>query len=115
MKAMTDYATHNNMNLDEGFDALPEYAESALLAAWDGCHKIYLAMDEEQRVWFRENYDYTTEDLIELHVVSWWQDSCPLRFVQAVWTNDEDPNAGFFSVIAQGASNGDDEEDDEED
>ena len=41
-------------------------------------------------------------------VVGWWDESCPLRFVNAVTTNHADPNAGFTDVVPQF-----DEDDDE--
>jgi hypothetical protein len=44
----------------------------------------------------------------------WWEDSCSLRFIQSVETNNDDPNAGFKSVIPQGASDEDGWYDDED-
>jgi hypothetical protein len=44
----------------------------------------------------------------------WWEDSCSLRFIQSVATNHDDPNAGFRSVIPQGASDAEDDWDDED-
>ena len=43
-----EYGVHNSDDIDEGYTVLPEYCKNAILAAWDGCHKIYLAMDEEK-------------------------------------------------------------------
>jgi hypothetical protein len=34
-------------------------------------------------------------------VQEWYEDSCSLRFIQAVSTNDTDPNLGFESLISQ--------------
>jgi hypothetical protein len=78
--------------------------------AFDGCHKIYVLMDDEQMAEMREfGYDplipaegHTPEELLET-IRDWYEDSCSLRFVQAVHTNHEDPNAGFVSLIEQGA------------
>jgi hypothetical protein len=32
----------------------------------------------------------------------WYEDSCGLRFIEAVSTNHENPNAGFETLIGQG-------------
>jgi hypothetical protein len=44
----------------------------------------------------------------------WWDESCSLRFVNAVWHNEADPNAGFVSLISQMAEVEDDASDDED-
>jgi hypothetical protein len=36
-------------------------------------------------------------------VKKWYDESCGLKFVSAVETNTADPNAGFESLIPQGA------------
>lgn len=115
------YTKHNPDDLEQGWDAVDEYAENALLAAWDGCHKIYMAMDPHEAAWFRENY---SEHIVEAGedgstivdaIRNWWLDSCPLRFVNAVWHDEVDPNAGFVSIISQFARDEyDDYEDDDE-
>lgn len=77
---------------------------NAHLIAWDGCHKMYLAMDEEEAEWFRENYEFVVEDTAEVMLttlIDWWDQSCSLRFVSAVRYNPDDPNAGFTSLISQ--------------
>lgn len=77
--------------------------------AWDTCHKIYILMDENQMDKMRE-YGYETlisasdmneYDMFEL-VQEWYEDSCGLRFVNAVHTVDGDPNKGFIDLIPQG-------------
>ena len=80
---------------------------------WDECHKIYIAMDDEQMEQMT-GYGYdmipvtsTTEALETL--MQWYDESCSLKFVQAVETNHDDPNAGFTSRIPQGYD--EDEED----
>ena len=106
MTTQLNYFAHNANNLEEGWDAVSEYAKNALLACWDGCHKIYLAMDEEEASWFRENYsEYLVEapnNLVDA-ITDWWEESCSLKFVSAVWHNEEDPNDGFVSLISQSA------------
>ena len=77
--------------------------------AFDGCHKIYILMDDEQMAEMKEfGYDplisaegNTPEELLET-IRDWYEDSCSLRFVQAIHTNHDDPNAGFVSLIGQG-------------
>jgi len=67
-----------------------------------------LAMDEEQAHFFRTEYPHVVEaddkDSMSDAVSDWYEISCSLRFVQAVYTNDEDPNAGFIELIEQFAS-----------
>jgi hypothetical protein len=123
MKTQTQYQPHNADDLGEGWDAVAEYAEYAHLAAFDGCHKIYLAMDEEQAEWFRNNYngvhcddrtvEVDTEDLATV-VREWYDESCGLRFVNAVFTNVANPNAGYVSLISQSAGDSDDDDDDDD-
>lgn len=95
---METYLTHSQA--ERLYDAIG----GALLVAWDGCHKIYLAMDEEQAEWFRTEYPHTveihTEEMLAA-VERWWEESCPLRFINAVSTNHADPNAGYVSIVAQ--------------
>ena len=40
----------------------------------------------------------------------WYEDSCGLRFIQAVTTNPVDPNMGFESLIDQFEDENEDEE-----
>jgi hypothetical protein len=87
----------------------------AKLIAWDGCHKIYLAMDDTQATWFEENYEHTlrgdSETLYDT-LNEWWDDSCSLRFISAVSTNEDDPNEGFVTLVGQFADDEDEDEDD---
>jgi len=125
-KLQTEFAPHNQDDLVEGWDAVEEYINEAVLIAFDGCHKIYLAMDQEEAQFFRDNYNgegcsdrnFTgspSEMLEAIH--GWWDESCGLRFVSAVWHNEADPNAGFVSLISQMAEDEVDEDasDDEDD
>lgn len=98
--------TNSSPAMEEYWDAVEDAVQDALLIAWDTCHKIYLAMDSEQADWFREHYSdcYFTgtpdEMLALLH--DWYEQSCPLKFIQAVTTTDN-PNDGYESLIPQGA------------
>lgn len=79
-------------------------SKKARLVAWDGCHKIYLAMDEIEAGYFRDNFEHIFEGSAAAmcdKVKEWWDASCFLRFVTAVTNNEENPNAGFVSIIKQ--------------
>ena len=93
--------------------------------AFDGCHKIYVLMDNDQ-VAKMTTYGYGDDDgsyLLTADKMSkaemldtlerWYDDSCSLRFINAVSTTPEgtDPNEGYSDLIAQGADWVDDEED----
>jgi hypothetical protein len=119
-KQQNSYAPHDADNLNDGWDAVEEYLNDAVLIAFDSCHKIYLAMDEEEAQFFRSNYqplvieNQTPSEMLET-VHGWWDESCELRFVNAVWHNEADPNDGFVTLISQMAEeNSYDDEDDEE-
>ena len=88
---------------------------------FDGCHKIYLSMDDEQTERFR-SYGYGADDGSELVLIAdvaspidrlnrWWDRSCGLRFISAVvsegWGNDS-----FTPLIEQFELDVDEEEDD---
>lgn len=117
------------------FGKVEDALADAKAIAWDGCHKIYVLMDDEQVALMR-TYEYdplitTSEmnpyDMFEL-IKQWYDDSCSLKFISAVHTNHEDPNEGFEDLIAQGEQDdcddcgergcagvcNDDDEDDEE-
>lgn len=101
------------MMTDTLFDKVELAIADARLIAWDGCHKIYLAMDEYEATWFRDNYEITLEDTPEVMlntVIGWYEESCFLRFVSAVYHNPENPNDGFIDLISQF----DDQDDDED-
>ena len=92
------------INADQVYDRIG----SAKGIAWDTCHKIYLLMDSEQ-VEIMRGYGYeplitddqmSSDEMFEV-VKDWYQNSCSLRFIQAVSTNHINPNAGFESLISQ--------------
>ena len=89
-------------------EQIEETLATADSIAWDGCHKIYILMDNEQTNLMREygyEYLYTKEDVTEqdmLNMVSnWYEDSCQLRFVQAVATSNDPKDDGFRTLIGQ--------------
>jgi hypothetical protein len=112
------------IELEEYWEDVEEALEGAHLIAFDGCHKIYVAMDETEAEWFRNNY---TPEVCETSrtyegtvwgmlqkLREWWGESCPLRFIQAVEHNEEDPSAGYTRLIPQGADEEEYEEEDED-
>jgi hypothetical protein len=76
--------------------------------AWDNCHKIYILMDSEQVDLMRgygydpliTNKDMNPDDMFGL-VQERYEDSCSLRFIDAVSTNHINPNAGFETLVSQ--------------
>jgi hypothetical protein len=93
---------------------LEEHLRDAKGIAWDTCHKIYILMDDAQVEKMR-GYGYgdsndpdslitaeqmTPEKMFDV-VNRWYDDSCELRFIEAVTTNLNDPNEGFVSIIPQ--------------
>jgi len=92
----------NNLEL------VKERVSEAKAIAWDTCHKIYVLMDDEQ-VEVMRGYEYdpliTKEEMTSEEMLStlekWYEDSCGLRFIQAVNTNHLNPNEGFESLIEQ--------------
>ena len=122
-----DMKTTNETTMEEYWGDVEDALQSAELIAFDGCHKIYLAMDAEQAEWFRRNYNEkecetscnftgSTQEMLT-KIRHWWVDSCSLRFIVSVETNHEDPNAGFKNIIPQGAGSDwyDDEDEDDDD
>lgn len=90
-----------------------DFIDEAVLVAWDGCHKIYLALDEAEATWFADHYGETVRDkpdVMMAYVIRWWEDSCGLRFVSGVRSNPEDPNAGFVDIVPQFADYEEEEE-----
>ena len=74
---------------------------SAELIAWDGCHKIYLAMDPASAKVF-DDYDIVVtrdegEDFFEI-INEWYEQSCMLKFVDSI-TNVEE----YAAIVPQGS------------
>jgi hypothetical protein len=79
--------------------------------SFDGCHKIYVLMDDRQVEQSAEwGYgedgsflvtDLTPEEMLAV-VKNWYEGSCGLKFIEAVRTNEEDPNEGYNNLIPQG-------------
>jgi hypothetical protein len=103
----------------DAFEIL-EYTQEAKGIAFDTCHKIYILMDDEQMD-LMKTYGYDPlissaemdpEEMAN-KVVEWYEESCGLRFINAVHTNPENPNDGFIQVVEQFADYEDEDEEDE--
>ena len=109
--------------MEDYWSDVKEEVRYAKSISFDGCHKIYLAMDDTQAQWFKENYnghdggdltfEGTAEQMLAL-LKEWYENSCCLKFIQSVKTDEADPNAGFNDLIPQCAEE-EDEEDEEDD
>ena len=114
-----------NNKMKEYWWDVEEALDNARLIAFDGCHKIYIAMDETEAEWFRNNYNpevCETSRTFEgnewqmlAKLLEWWSESCSLKFIHAVVHNEEDPNAGYTNLIPQGAEEVHEDEDEDED
>lgn len=112
------------VTLSEMFEEVREACDSAHLIAFDGCHKIYLAMDNDSAQWFRNNYNGTScddrnftgspQEMYDM-IVKWYEQSCGLRFIHAVETDEENPNNGYTNLVPQFAEEYFSDEEDDED
>ena len=104
----------DNITESDLFSKVREHIGDAHLVAFDGCHKIYLALDEVEAEWFRQNYEHIVEASPEFMLImlgKWWNESCALRFISGVRHNEANPNDGYITLIGQF----DDQESDEDD
>ena len=98
------------MALQDYWDDVESYLYGAKGIAFDTCHKIYVLLDDEQVALMREyEYDliFTSEEMNPSQMLDtlkeWYGKSCALKFIQAVETNHDDPNAGCTTLSEQGA------------
>ena len=80
--------------------------------AFDGCHKIYVLLDDGQMRTMRAyGYGEDGSTLVESSNAAvlmatlrdWFDASCGLRFISSVRTVAGNPNEGFTELIEQGA------------
>lgn len=87
----------------KNLELIQERVSEAKAIAWDNCHKIYLLMDNEQVEVMRgygyepliTNKEMTPEEMVAT-LERWYEDSCGLKFIQAVSTE-----MGFEDLIKQ--------------
>lgn len=111
--------TERETQMVNAFDIL-EYTQEAKGIAFDTCHKIYILMDEEQMNLMKQ-YEYEpliSSDEMDAEemantVLSWYEESCGLRFISAVHTDKENPNDGYINVVAQFEDFEDEDEDED--
>lgn len=81
------------------WDLVEDMLRNAKAMHFDGCHKIYLSMDDQQVEKMR-SYGYEVVEPNLKTLKDWYETSCGLRSIDAVFTH-EDPNKGFVDLIAQ--------------
>lgn len=89
--------------MKDKWQQVSERVANAHAIAWDNCHKIYVLMDSEQVKLMREygydpliTKDQATADSMLNTLKKWYENSCGLRFIEAVSTA-----TGFESLIEQ--------------
>lgn len=82
---------------------MDELLSQASTVAFDGCHKIYLNMDSQQT---DKMISYGYSNIVggsfwdkQTAVFKWYEDSCSLRFIDAVFTQ---PDGGDQFVVVVG-------------
>lgn len=88
----------------EWLGPVEEAVRNSVLVAWDGCHKIYVALDQKSADDFRYlEYPHIVQSdsdtVLEL-LNEWWDESCPLRFIQSM-SNGGDDCDDFDDLIPQ--------------
>ena len=89
---------------------MAEALEYAKLVAYDDCHKIYIAMDDEEARWYTDK-EWTiftgTPDEIMDQGWDWYHNSCGLQFVEATSTSESSTESehysDFHTIIPQGS------------
>lgn len=101
----------------ETWNTIGERLKTARAIMFDGCHKIYLIMDNEslERLYelhylaptaleedLKENPEAAREHMLGL-LQEWYRNACGLRLISAISSVPEgaDPNEGFERLIRQ--------------
>ena len=113
------------LDVEQAYWDVREYTNEAKGIAYDTCHKIYILMDDNQVALMRE-YGYGEDDPNSLAtvdqlspaematvVMTWYKNSCGLKFINAVYSDTRIGHEGFVNVIAQFEGNEDDDEDED--
>jgi hypothetical protein len=88
----------------EWLGPIEEAVSNGVLVAWDGCHKMYVAMDPESGDDFRDlEYPHIVQsdfDTMMNTLHDWWDKSCELRFIQSMSNGGNDCD-DFDDLIPQ--------------
>lgn len=90
--------------IEQGFAEIGSLLADVDSIAWDECHKIYLLMNSEQTEFMQEYpmqvraSDVSADELMGT-LRFWYENSCPLRFIQSCDGSVEDTK--FESHIPQ--------------
>ena len=86
------------MKPDHYLNKLTKACKDAYSIMWDGCHKIYINLDEDSHI---DAIDIGYEPiLVDDHkearstVQEWYDKACPLKFINAVKNENE-----YYTVI----------------
>lgn len=80
------------------WEEVARHVDRAAGQTWDGCHKIYVAMDDEQVERMTQNgYEVLPPNLQQIR--EWYAMSCELKFVNAV--SYDDGGSDYEQLIPQ--------------
>lgn len=95
------------------------FLKQAVALTWDECHKIYVLMDEgqvEQMVQYEYDPIVRIADIgldeAKALIRKWYEESCGLKFVQAVSSGLAGGEPVFSNLIHQGADEQDEQDED---
>lgn len=113
-KYLNKYGLKDFYNHDEWSNEMEQNlyvaCDTAIAIAFDGCHKIYIALDAQERQKLKDlGYEIMIDrddlDMDQIYDIlqDWYDNSCPLRLIDAVCTVDEgeNPNDGYVCCIPQ--------------
>lgn len=105
---MTEKTTATAWRMDEGgeaetWDDVRTVVEASEAMHFDNCHKSYLSMDQGQ-VEQMTGYGYIAWEPDFDRLRQWWDESCALRFIEAVSTGDDGADV-YVQVIPQFSEN----------
>ncbi len=106
------------MDMTTRWNKVADATVKAVSITWEGCHKIYIHMDEGRHDDAVEiGYDCLRLDDIGFdeamkNLREWYDESCGLRFISTITTvpRGTNPNLGFDDLIPQFAEESDEEE-----
>jgi hypothetical protein len=110
---------------DEIYWKVREFTDDAKGVAFDTCHKIYVLMDDEQVALMRSygygeddpnaiaTSDQLTPEEMATVLTTWYDRSCSLKFINAVYSDNTIGDDGFISIISQFEGMEDEDDDDD--